>query len=87
MVTNKFFPKKGPFPLKKILEKINCTNSVNNINNIKIHDIQSLSNANETDLTFLSSILCNIELLQALKPPVPSLMGIPVINLEYIFAP
>ena len=55
MVTNKFFPKKGPFPLKKILEKINCTNSVNNINNIKIHDIQSLSNANETDLTFLSS--------------------------------
>ena len=42
---------------------------------------------NISDFTLDVDIFLSKDVLQALNPPVPSLIGIPVIILEYKFAP
>ena len=55
MSTNQFFAKKGPFPLKEILNTIGYNGNFSQENNFKIHGFESLDNANENDMTFLNS--------------------------------
>ena len=55
MASNQFFDKKGPFPLKEIIKKINCSANFSTPTNIKIKGIENLSNATKNDLTFLNS--------------------------------
>ncbi len=55
MVSNQFFEKKGPYPLKEIIKTINCLNNNSNINNLKIYGVESLINAKKNDMTFLNS--------------------------------
>ena len=56
MESNQFFEKEGPFPLGKIIEKINCSVDVRNINDYKINGVESLVLAKSNDLTFLNSV-------------------------------
>ncbi len=55
MSTNQFFEKKGPFPLKKILNTIGCNVDLFQENNFKIYGFETLDNANKNDMTFLNS--------------------------------
>jgi len=55
MVSNQFFVKKGPYPLKEIIKAIDCTNNYSNVKDFEIHGVESLVNAKENDMTFLNS--------------------------------
>ena len=55
MVSNQFFVKKGPYPLKEIVKVIDCSNNYSNIKDFEIHGVESLANAKENDMTFLNS--------------------------------
>ena len=55
MVSNQFFEKKGPFPLKEILNTIGYNGKFSQKNDFKIHGLESLDRAYENDLTFLNS--------------------------------
>ena len=55
MVSNLFFVKKGPYPLKEIIKAIDCTNNYSNVKDFEIHGVESLVNAKENDMTFLNS--------------------------------
>ena len=55
MVSNQFFVKKGPFPLKEILNTIGYNGDVSIKNDFKIYNFESLDKASENDLTFLNS--------------------------------
>ena len=47
MVSNQFFVKKGPYPLKEIIKAIDCTNNYSNVKDFEIHGVESLVNAKE----------------------------------------
>ena len=55
MPGNQFFVKKGPFPLKEILNTIGYNGGISVKNDLKIHSFESLDKAHENDLTFLNS--------------------------------
>ena len=55
MSVNQFFEKKGPFPLKEILNTIGYNGKFSQKNDFKIHGLESLDRAYENDLTFLNS--------------------------------
>ena len=55
MVSNQFFVKKGPYPLKEIIKIINCTSEFSYVEDFKIYGVESLVNAKENDMTFLNS--------------------------------
>mgnify|MGYP001170281674 FL=1 len=55
MSTNQFFEKKGPFPLKEILNTIGYSGELSIKSDFKIHNFESLDRASENDLTFLNS--------------------------------
>ena len=55
MSINQFFEKKGPFPLKEILNTIGYNEDISIKNDFKIHNFESLDKARENDLTFLNS--------------------------------
>ena len=55
MSENQFFEKKGPFPLKDILNTIGYNGKFSQKNDFKIHGFESLDKAYENDLTFLNS--------------------------------
>ena len=55
MPKNYFYEKKGPFPLKEIIKAIGFIGNFDNENNFEIYGFESLSNANENDMTFLNS--------------------------------
>ena len=55
MVSNQFFVKQGPFPLKKIINLIKCKPSTSHINNVNINDINNLHSAKKKHITFLNS--------------------------------
>ena len=55
MVANQFFVKKGPYPLKRIIKAIGCSNDYVDIEDFVIHGVESLDNAKENDMTFLNS--------------------------------
>ena len=50
-----FFKNKGPFSIKKIIAITGSINSYKPDTKIKIHNISSLLNAKEKDVTFLHS--------------------------------
>ena len=56
MSINQFFEKKGPFPLREILNTIGYNEDISIKNDFKIHNFESLDKARENDLTFLNSI-------------------------------
>ena len=47
MVSNQFFVKQGPYPLKKIINLIKCKSSTSQINNVNVEPVQ-------TNLVFFS---------------------------------
>ena len=55
MSINQFFEKKGPFPLREILNTIGHNEDISIKNDFKIHNFESLDKARENDLTFLNS--------------------------------
>tara|TARA_Y100000590_G_scaffold457599_1_gene610595 strand:+ start:2153 stop:3145 length:993 start_codon:yes stop_codon:yes gene_type:complete len=55
MSENQFFEKKGPFPLKEILNTIGYNEKISVKNDFEIHSFESLDKAREKDLTFLNS--------------------------------
>ena len=55
MAPYQFFEKLGPYSLKEIIETINCTKDYSHIKDLKIHGIESLVDANKSDMTFLNS--------------------------------
>ena len=55
MSSSQFFVKKGPFPLKEIIQFVGCKDNLSNINDIKIHGFESLDDAKDSDMTFLNS--------------------------------
>ena len=55
MSTNRFFAKKGPFPLKEIINNIGCSGEFTHANDFVIYGVESLSNATKNDMTFLNS--------------------------------
>ena len=55
MVSNQFFVKQGPFPLKEIIDKINATYEEDNIENFNINGVETITEAKKEDLTFLNS--------------------------------
>ena len=55
MSSNQFFEKKGPFPLKEILNVIGYNGELSIKKDFKIHSFESLDRAHENDLTFLNS--------------------------------
>ena len=55
MSKNRFYEKKGPFPLKEIIKTIGFTGNFSNENNFEIYGFESLSNAGKNDMTFLNS--------------------------------
>ncbi len=55
MSTNQFFVKKGPFPLKEIINNIGCIGDFSQFNDFVIHGVESLSDATKNDMTFLNS--------------------------------
>ena len=63
MVSNLFFVKKGPYPLKEIIKIIDCSNTYSYTKDFEIHGVESLVDAKENDMTFLnSSIYRNVSL-------------------------
>ena len=55
MSENVFFEKKGPFPLRKILNTIGYNGELKNLDNLHINGFESLDKANSKDMTFLNS--------------------------------
>ena len=55
MSTNQFFAKRGPFPLKEIINNIGCSGDFSQFNDFIIYGVESLSNATKNDMTFLNS--------------------------------
>ena len=55
MTKNHFYDKKGPYPLNEIIKVISSDNKFDNKNNIEIHGFESLTNATQSDITFLNS--------------------------------
>ncbi len=55
MATNQFFEKKGPFPLEEIIKIIEPTNNLDNEKKCTIYGVESLTNAEVEDITFLNS--------------------------------
>ena len=55
MSINRFFVKKGPFPLKEIINNIGCSGEFTHANDFEICGVESLSNATKNDMTFLNS--------------------------------
>jgi len=55
MSINRFFVKKGPFPLKEIINNIGCSGEFTHANDFVIYGVESLSNATKNDMTFLNS--------------------------------
>ena len=55
MSKNQFFEKKGPFPLREIIEIIGCSGNFSQTNNFEIRGFESLDNASDHDMTFLNS--------------------------------
>ena len=55
MIKNHFYEKKGPYPLNEIIKVISSDNKFDNKNNIEIHGFESLTNATQSDITFLNS--------------------------------
>jgi len=55
MVSNQFFEKKGPFPLKDIVKAIGYNGNFSSKNDFKVHSFESLVNATNKDMTFLNS--------------------------------
>ena len=55
MVSNQFFVKKGPFPLKELIKTIDCVGDFSKVSNFDIYGVESLVNAKENDMTFLNS--------------------------------
>ena len=55
MSTNQFFVKKGPFPLKEIINNIGCNGDFAHVNDFVICGFESLSKATKNDMTFLNS--------------------------------
>ena len=56
MVSDQFFPKQGPFPLKEIIKKIDHITDLHNIKDYKIYGVNSLESANVNEMTFLNSL-------------------------------
>ena len=56
MPINQFFKNEGPFPFKELVKVINCEQDFSKIDDFKIHDIETLINANSNHITFLNSI-------------------------------
>ena len=55
MVSNQFFVKRGPYPLKEIIKAIDCSNDYSHVKDFEIHGVESLISAKENDMTFLNS--------------------------------
>ena len=55
MSENQFFEKRGPFPLREILNTIGYNGNFSQKDNFKIHDFKSLDSAGVNDMTFLNS--------------------------------
>ena len=55
MSENQFFEKKGPFPLKEILNVIGYSGNISEDNDPKIYGFESLDKASKKDMTFLNS--------------------------------
>ena len=55
MSTNQFFEKKGPFPLKEILNTIGYNGEILKKDDFKIYGLETLDNASKNDMTFLNS--------------------------------
>ena len=55
MSENQFFEKKGPFPLKEILNVIGYQGNIIQKQNFKIEGFETLDNASQNDMTFLNS--------------------------------
>ena len=55
MNENRFFEKKGPFPLREITKNIGCITDFSNSNEFNICGFESLENATNNDMTFLNS--------------------------------
>ena len=55
MVSNQFFEKQGPFPLKEIIKTIDCISDLSDVGDFKIYGVENLSNAKTNDMTFLNS--------------------------------
>ena len=55
MSSSQFFLKKGPFPLREIIVKINCTINHSKEKDFKIYGFETLDKAKENDMTFLNS--------------------------------
>ena len=55
MVSNQFFVKKGPFPLKELIKTIDCVGDFSKVSNFDIYGVESLVDAKENDMTFLNS--------------------------------
>ena len=55
MSSRQFFEKLGPYTLKEIIKTIKCTEDYSHVKDFKIHGVESLVNANESDMTFLNS--------------------------------
>ena len=55
MSENQFFEKKGPFPLREILNAIGYNDNFSKNKDFKIHGFESLDKACDKDMTFLNS--------------------------------
>jgi len=55
MSENRFFEKKGPFPLGEIIKVIGSSENISHNNNFEIRSFESLDNADSHDMTFLHS--------------------------------
>jgi len=55
MPHSRFFEKKGPFPFEDILRTIGCTEDFSSFKNLVVHGINSLINARDDEITFLTS--------------------------------
>tara|TARA_B100000686_G_C16728185_1_gene939031 strand:- start:229 stop:1224 length:996 start_codon:yes stop_codon:yes gene_type:complete len=55
MSITQFFQKKGPFPFRKIVEVVKCTNDVSQTKDFNIYGVESLDNAKNNEITFLNS--------------------------------
>ena len=49
MVSNQFFDKKGPFPLREIIKTINCSGDFTDVADFEIYGVESLINAKIND--------------------------------------
>jgi len=55
MLSNQFFEKKGPFPLRDIIKSINCSGDFSSVKNEKIFGLANLAHAKKNEITFLHS--------------------------------